>query len=189
MDEPLQKTLVDAVNLLEKERLPYALVGGLAVSLRGQPRTTADVDLIVLADVARSLTFLQSLEKTPFEPLFADVAEVVQTAFILPLRHRLTGVKVDLALGLSGFESQAVARAQKVHLGNAEIAVATAEDLLIMKTLAGRPQDDQDLQGLVIAQGQQLDWDYCLSLAAQLGEAVGQDLVTRVTTLRSKSGN
>jgi hypothetical protein len=43
MDVPLQTTLVDAVNFLESESVPYALVGGLAVSLRGQPRVTADV--------------------------------------------------------------------------------------------------------------------------------------------------
>jgi len=189
MDEPLQKTLVDAVNFLDTEGVPYALIGGLAVSLRGQPRMTADVAMVILADVPRSLALVRGLEATSFKPLFDDVAEVVQKALILPLRHRVTNVKVDLALGLSGFERQTLARAERLSLAGAMIAVATAEDLLIMKVLAGRPQDDQDAQGLVIAQGRHLDWNYCLNLAAELGEAVGQDLLTRITSLRTNSGS
>jgi hypothetical protein len=51
--------------------------------------------------------------------------------------------------------------------------------------LAGRPQDEQDLHGLVIAQGGRLDWDYCLKLAVDLGEALGQDLVGRIGALRA----
>ncbi len=189
MHEPLQQTLFDAVNFLDAERVPYALIGGLAVSLRGQPRMTADVDLVIQADVPRSLALARGLEGTNFRPLFDDVAEVVQKAFILPLRHRVTNVKVDLALGLSGFERQTMARAERLQLAGAEIAVATAEDLLIMKVLAGRPQDDQDIQGLMIAQGKHLDWNYCLYLAAELGEALGQDLVTRISSLQIKSGS
>jgi hypothetical protein len=189
MDEPLQTTLVDAVNYLETEGVAYALIGGLAVSLRGQPRLTADVDMVILADVQRSLALVRGLEATSFKPLFDDVAEVVERAYILPLRHRSTNVKVDLALGVSGFERQVLARAERLVLAGTSIAVATAEDLLIMKILAGRPQDDQDVEGLMIAQGRNLDWSYCLNLAEQLGQALGQDLATRVSSLRVKSGS
>jgi hypothetical protein len=70
MDEPLQKTLVDAVHFLEAERVPYALIGGLAVSLRGQPRMTADVDMVILANVPRSLALARGLGETNFRSLF-----------------------------------------------------------------------------------------------------------------------
>ncbi|HEY2412923.1 MAG TPA: nucleotidyltransferase [Pirellulaceae bacterium] len=188
MDEPLHRTLVDAADFLDGEGIPYALIGGLAVSLRGQPRVTADVDMVILADVPRSLSLLNGLATTKFKPLFDGAAEVVEKSFILPLRHRVTNVKVDLALGLSGFEQQLLQRAKRVIVAATEIVVATAEDLLLMKILAGRPQDDQDVQGLVIAQGKHLDWIYCLNLAKELGEAVGQDLATRIQSLQDQDG-
>ena len=53
-----------------------------------------------------------------------------------------------------------------------------------MKALAGRPQDDQDIQGMVIVQGESLDWDYCLQVANELGEAIGQDLAERIGKFR-----
>ncbi|MEX0642117.1 MAG: nucleotidyltransferase [Pirellulales bacterium] len=184
MNEPLQITLADAIQLLEAQQILYALVGGMAVSVRGQPRATVDVDLVIAADVERALALAAVLDDTSFAPLFGNVSEVVERAFILPLRHRHTHVKVDLALGLSGFEKQALARAQRVELAGTTVSIATTEDLIVMKAFAGRPQDEQDLEALVVAQGKQLDWEYCLRVAAELGESVGHDLITRIRNLR-----
>jgi predicted nucleotidyltransferase len=185
MNVPLQTTLADAVQLLEAQGIPYALIGGLAASFRGQARVTADVDMVLSAGVDRALQLAAELTNTKFKPLFRGVEEVVQQAFILPLEHRTTNVKLDLSLGLSGFEQQAVARAQRVDLAGTKVAVVTAEDLLIMKVMAGRPQDDQDVRGLVLAHGDRLDWDYCRKVAAELGEALGQDLVGRVAAAQA----
>jgi predicted nucleotidyltransferase len=185
VNEPLQTTLADVVSFLQVKNIPYALIGGLAVSLRGETRVTADVDIVIAADVERGLSLIGELEGSNFRPLFTDVAEVVAKAFLLPLRHRDTNVKVDIAIGLSGFERQIVERAELLDLAGTRVAVATAEDLLIMKVLAGRPRDEQDLRGLVIAQGSRLDWDYCLRLATELGSALELDLASRVLVLRS----
>lgn len=45
VNDPLQKTLAAAAGFLVTEGIAYALIGGMAASLRGQMRTTADVDL------------------------------------------------------------------------------------------------------------------------------------------------
>jgi hypothetical protein len=187
VNEPLRITLHDAARFLRAEGIAYALIGGLAVSIRGQTRVTADVDLVVAADVERALSLAGALAGSPFQPLVKEVDEIITTAFLLPLRHRATGVKVDIAIGLSGFEQQAIARSEALELGGCMVPVATAEDLLILKLLAGRPQDEEDIRGLLIAQGEGLDWDYCLKTATELGEAVGQELAGRVRALRRGS--
>ena len=45
MEPALWLTLADAVAVLEARGMQCALIGGLAVSLRGQPRMTVDVDI------------------------------------------------------------------------------------------------------------------------------------------------
>ena len=70
MHEPLQQTLIDAANVLDAEQVPYALIGGMAVSLRAQPRMTADVDMVIGADIPRALNLARALEGTKFRPLF-----------------------------------------------------------------------------------------------------------------------
>ncbi|MDZ4848233.1 MAG: hypothetical protein SGI77_02985 [Pirellulaceae bacterium] len=105
---------------------------------------------------------------------------------ILPLRHQVTGVTIDLAIGVSGFERQIIYRATDVKISNRLFSVATAEDILLMKLMAGRSRDKQDIEGIVIAQGAHLDWDYCRTVARQLQDASGIDLVPQVIELQSK---
>jgi hypothetical protein len=60
----------------------------------------------------------------------------------------------------------------------------SVEDLLVMKALAGRPQDEQDIRGLVATQRDSIDWSSCLSLADQLGAAVDLDIASRLRAAR-----
>jgi hypothetical protein len=185
VDEPLQTTLVDIIDLLQGEGIAYALIGGQATSLRGEPRVTADIDLVLAIEVDQALDLVSKLPESNFKPLFDGIEEVVERSFILPLRHRTTSIKVDLAIGLSGFERQAVSRAQPLEVAGRTIPIATTEDLIILKALAARPRDEQDIRGLIIAQRGAIDWDYCETTAAALGEALGSDLLTRIRQLRT----
>ena len=117
-------------------------------------------------------------------PLFDGVEEVVASAFILPIRHRVTGVRVDLAICMSGFEREAVSRATPVAVGAAAIPVVCIEDLLVMKALAGRPQEEADIQGLVDVQRDAIDWERCLATARSLGEAIAVDIAGRLEAAR-----
>lgn len=182
--DPLLQTLRDVTGFLQDQRLDFALIGGLATTVRGEPRSTMDVDLVVGCDVPRCLELIRRLEESKFRPLFAGVQEVVETAFILPLVHRQTSVKVDLALGLTGFEQNAIRRATQVDFEGCSVPVVSAEDLVLMKALAGRPRDTEDVGKILLRQGDALDWDYVLQTARALEEAIGQDLVSSLEILR-----
>ena len=71
----LWPTLADASHLLTERGIPFALIGGLAVSLRGQPRLTVDVDLVVLGGgksllaLAGAATRSSSVRRPPSPPL------------------------------------------------------------------------------------------------------------------------
>ena len=180
----LHETLTEVVDLLTENHVPFAVIGGIAASLRGEARFTADVDVVIQADVQRSLRLLDVLESTPFRPLFAGVAEIVETAFLLPMRHRRTGIKVDLSLGLTQFEQQAIARATPLPMAGRSIPIATAEDLILMKLLAARPRDIDDVRGIVLRAGETLDWSYLLRTGKDLQDAVDQDLVPQLRQLQ-----
>ena len=184
MKQTLKTVLLDTVDLLESRSFPHALVGGLAASIRGRTRVTEDIEFVVVCSVDQAVALAESLEGQAFTPLFPEFEQVIRRSFILPLQHQDTGVAVDLAIGVSGFEKQVVSRATDVTIDNRLFAVATPEDLLLMKILAGRPQDDQDVKGIVSVEGASLDWDYCLKVAARLEQAVGIDMVGRIRKLK-----
>jgi len=94
---------------------------------------------------------------------------------------------VDVAIGLTGFERQLIARASDVRIGHCSIPVATAEDLILLKLLAGRPRDTEDVTAIVLRQGNQIDWDYLVEMGEQLQQAVDQDLMLQLNELRQRS--
>ena len=92
VNDPLKTTLADVVDLLHSEGIRYALVGGLAASLRGRTRATADVDMVIGVDVVRAVALAAKLEGGNFQPLFGDVTEVVERSWIFPQRKRRANV-------------------------------------------------------------------------------------------------
>ncbi|WP_372899074.1 nucleotidyltransferase [Stieleria sp.] len=90
-----------------------------------------------------------------------------------------------MAVGLSGFEKEIVERADPMIFEGCEIFVATPEDLVVLKILAGRPRDLDDVEGIVEIHAKQLDWQYCLAAARRLEAAVDIDLVQQIERLRS----
>jgi hypothetical protein len=184
--EPLDKALADAVEFLETRRIPFAVIGGIAATVRGEFRATADLDFVLGIGIDDAVELAENLTGSYFEPLFSGVSEVVERAFILPLRHKPTGLTVDLALGLSDFEKKAIARAERVQFGSCIAPVVTSEDLIIMKLFAGRPRDIEDVEGILALRHDEIDWNYLQKNAEGLGEMVGMDLITQLRQMKER---
>ncbi len=178
--------LRDTAALLSSQKLSYALIGGLAISVHGEPRATLDVDAVLNCDVQRALKLLEDITDSPFRPLFDGVKEVVRTGLLLPLEHKQTGIRIDLSIGMSSFDQQVIANASLFTLGGSEIFVASAEYLVVMKQLAGRPRDLDDIKGVLTRQGNKFDWEATLHIASELSQAVDDDLVTPLQAIRKK---
>jgi predicted nucleotidyltransferase len=185
MDDYFTTVIAAISRALERSGIEFALVGGLAASLQGRIRATEDVDLIIDADVEATLTFLRAMDPAEFQPWFPEVETVVHNALILALEHVPSEIRLDLAVGVSGFEQQIVRRAERCTIADFEIPIATAEDLVLMKALAGRPQDEADIAGIIEKRSAALDWDYCLAVASQLDSVVDFDLLEKIKHYRS----
>jgi predicted nucleotidyltransferase len=179
--------LTDVASWLREERIPFAVIGGIAATFRGEARFTADVDVVIGVELEEALRLLERLPNSVFQPLFPDVEEVLRKSFLLPLRHSVTRISVDIAVGLSGFEQQAISRATEIELPGCRIPVVSAEDLILMKLLAGRPRDTDDVRKIVLRQGAALDWNYLLEVGQQLQQAVDQDLLTELQQLQTET--
>ncbi len=153
-----------------ERRVPYAIIGGLAVQRWGQPRLTRDVDVTVLLPPGREEPVLREIVAV-FPPRLKD-------AVAFALEHRVLPVEVpeasevDISLGLPGYEEHVMARAVAYDLGDGrEVRLCSAEDLIVHKALAGRPQDVLDLEGVVARQGAALDVAYIRRWLGELTRA------------------
>lgn len=145
----LRAALADLMRWIAAERLEATVIGGVAAGLQGQPRLTEDVDAVVYDGDAEAL--LASGKRYGFEPRIDDAVEFSRRTRVLLMQHR-SGVDIDLSLGALPFEKEVIERAEVLETGGLRVSVATAEDLIIMKAIARRPQDIADIAGIIEVQ-------------------------------------
>ena len=58
----LSKVLATAWNALGAQKLPAAIVGGLALAFWKHPRSTRDIDLLIIADDQQLKAVIQALQ-------------------------------------------------------------------------------------------------------------------------------
>jgi len=136
--------------------VPFALAGGLAVSIRGEVRFTRDVDLVVAVPSDENMERLvRELSSRGYEIAALVEHEERRRLSTVRLRALPSGVHVDLLAASSGIEAEIVEAATWVQIESVgAIPVALAEDLLALKVLSvseRRPQDRLDAHGLVLS--------------------------------------
>jgi predicted nucleotidyltransferase len=161
--EPLsriQSTLHRAARDLDDLGRRWALVGGLAVSARTEPRFTRDIDLVVAVegdrDAERLVHDLQSRGYRVRTIAEQEAVARLATARLVPGGEDDAGVVVDVLFASSGIEAEIVARAEVLAIGpDLRVPVAAIGHLIALKVLsrddAVRPLDRADLVALVRA--------------------------------------
>jgi hypothetical protein len=132
-----------------------ALVGGLAVSTRTEPRNTRDVDFAVrVVDDTEAEAVVRALAARGYRVV--AVLEQAGTGRLATVRLRRDDdvALLDLLFASSGIEPEVVEEAESLKLGpGAAVLVARIGHLIAMKLLSRddvrRPQDRVDLAALV----------------------------------------
>lgn len=135
-------------SLLEQFHHRGVIIGGVAASLLGTPRYTADLDAVFLLELDEIPSLLVEAAKLGIEPRISEAADFARKSRVLLLRHMPSGIDIDLSLGALPFEVEMVERSKMVDLGTIMLRLPTPEDLIIMKAVAHRPKDLSDIQAI-----------------------------------------
>ena len=175
----LAETLTSLAAVLDGRSGSWFVFGAQAVAVRGAPRATLDVDVTVEVQRDELPELLAELASAGITHRFPELAEeLLARSAVVPLQHG-SGMEVDLVVAGSGLEALAMERATRVPIAGVLVPVAHATDLVVMKVLAGRGKDLDDVRSL-LASGD-VDVDEARDLLAQLEEALGRsDLVSQL---------
>jgi hypothetical protein len=154
--------------------IPGMLIGGVAVIARGVPRTTRDVDMTLVGGKRPLADVLAVLGKHGLLARIGHALEFAAEHQVLLLVHQPSKTEVDLSLAWLSFELEAIGRADELELAGVRVPVARAEDLVIYKAIAWRPQDQQDIERLLLLYSNQIDFERVRSIVTELGEALEQ---------------
>ena len=146
LETGLAKTVRRAVKAMEASGIGYCVIGAAALAVRGLPRMTRDLDLVVLCDDAQpAIAALQKARLVAGTPTGDADAPESMIVFFDPL----TNVDVDLLLAAGNPEALAIADAPHAMLFGASAKVATLEHLLLLYLYSNQPKHLGDFAAIV----------------------------------------
>jgi hypothetical protein len=149
--KPLLAPISAVQKLIDHYNQQGVIIGGVAASLLGEPRLTADADALFLLPIEELPQFLTLAQSEGLVPRIEDIVEFANRSRVILLQHEESGINVDISLGLLPFEVEAVERSQQHQAGELLIRLPTPEDLIILKAVAHRPKDMLDIESVVAA--------------------------------------
>lgn len=164
--------LVSVQKLISHFRHQGVVIGGLAASVLGEARYTEDIDAMFLLSIQDIPEFLEAAKEEGIEPRIENAADFARKARVLLLRHITTNTDIDVSLGIMAFEKEVIERSS-IHEfdGSLQVRLPTPEDLIIMKAIAHRPIDLEDIRTLAVKYTD-LDLDRIKSWVKDFGEVL-----------------
>ncbi len=156
----------------EAQGIEFCFIGGLAVQYWGEPRQTNDVDATVWTEFGNERPMIDKL----LEELTGRIEDAAGFALInrVLLAQERSGIDIDISFAAFPFENELIGRSQKrPYVSGVMLRICEPSDLVILKAFANRARDWQDIRGILIRSGKELDWGHIesvLSMLARLKE-------------------
>jgi hypothetical protein len=139
----LVETVKRVLETLDRNQIPYAVIGGLAVSHHSKPRLTQDVDLVVLQEDTGRVRAL-------FPGCYQRGTAIVEV-------YDIDGTRVDFLPAKLRYQREVVRNSGTGEIEGTPARVASVRDLLLLKMFAApnrheldaRIQDQADIASLL----------------------------------------
>lgn len=165
--------LVEVLARLNSANVDYMLTGSMASNFWGTPRTTHDLDFVLLLEPGQVPQLIAA-----FKPGFFLQDESIHSVFLPPFQFNVldeqSALKADFwLLRENQFEQSAFKRRLSVDLFGTPAWIATAEDVILHKfywnTINPSDRQLQDAAGVFAVQADSLDKQYLDQWAKSLG--------------------
>jgi hypothetical protein len=150
----LLAALTDLVEWLESTNIPSMVIGGVAASVLGRPRLTQDVDALAILPEGEWADAVSAAASHGILPRIESPLDFARNSRVLLLKHVKSGIDIDVIFGGLIFEQAAIENCRIYDIGGLRLRLPRVEDLVVMKAVARRPKDLQDIEGLLAAHPQ-----------------------------------
>lgn len=147
IDMVLNQDFKEFLQLLNKHKVRFLIVGGYSVAVHGHPRYTKDLDLWVLADVNNAKNLISALDEFGFGSLDLTKDDFISPGYVVQLGQ--PPARIDLLTSLTGVEFEACWENRLTLEDDGLILpVIALNDLITNKKVLGRYQDLADIEEL-----------------------------------------
>jgi len=164
----LDQFYTNIIDFLEESKSTYVIIGGLAVSLIGEPRMTLDVDLILSLPKDEIKRFLMNVANKGYELNIQKESKRIEDTGTF--RFSMGFFHADVILASSTFEDSMFKRRKRLELAGRKAYFPSPEDLILLKIVAGREKDMLDAKSIAIRHKNKLDQKYLEKWAQKLSD-------------------
>jgi hypothetical protein len=140
------------IAAFDRERIDYAICGGIALGIHGYPRATMDIDLLVQsADLERAIASARAcgFDIPARKIIFGLRTNTPREVHRVSKLDEPTGRMMPCDIMVVAHEYEEVWKTrERLQWNDREVRVVSRAGLATMKRIAGRPQDLADLAKL-----------------------------------------
>jgi len=143
----VQQDFRDLLELFNKNKVDYIIVGAYALGFHGAPRYTGDLDLFVEPNPVNARSIIQALHEFGFGSVGLTAADFEEEGKIVQLGF--PPVRIDIITSITGV-SWAQARSGSVEgwFGDVMVHYIGRDDFILNKKALGRKKDIADLEAV-----------------------------------------
>ena len=156
------------ISFLEKEKIDYLVIGGVAMSVQVFPRMTQDVDVCVSIKKKDVKGFLRKAGEYGFT--FDEKKALKSVKETGTFKVSRNGLRVDFIILSTDFEKTALSRGQRLEIFGTKALFPTPEDLILLKVVPHRAIDVADIENIAKKFQGKLDKEYLISWAQKLSD-------------------
>lgn len=163
-----------ATETFEAAGVPYFVTGSFATIAHGEPRLTIDVDIVAALQLRHAGNLLAAFPPPDFYCSRGMIEDAVRRGSQFNIIHPASGVKVDVMIPQdTEFDRSRFDRRMIVTTRGINSYFATPEDAILKKLEyfknGGSEKHVRDIKGVLLIQGDAIDFDYLVKWAEQLG--------------------
>ncbi|HSB77973.1 MAG TPA: hypothetical protein VLM91_04245 [Candidatus Methylomirabilis sp.] len=143
----VQQDFRDLLELFNKHKVDYIIVGAYALGFHGAPRYTGDLDVFVRPDPVNARNIMQALQDFGFGSVGLTAADFEEGGRIVQLGF--PPVRVDIITSITGVSwEQARSGRVRGQFGDVVVHYISRDDFIANKRALGRKKDMADLEAI-----------------------------------------
>jgi len=131
----LETTFRRAITALTNADVKYVVVGGLAAILRGSPRNTSDIDIIIKNEPNLDEKLIKAFKSQDFEVMEKQLKMAIDEGFNTSIFFKDSIIRIDLKIAKNSDEIEVIKESETWNFQDIHFPIASVEQILYGKIL------------------------------------------------------
>jgi len=145
----VEKDYEELLELFNKHKIKYCILGAYAIAFYARPRYTKDIDILVEPDVKNAQKIVKALKEFGFGDLKLNVKDFIRKNNVVQLGYE--PLRIDIITSIEGNSFKSIWNGKSIgNYGKQKVFFIGLNELIKNKKSSKRKHDKDDLEVLLL---------------------------------------